>query len=400
MNPIYRRTKQGRTWPQGVVGLLLVASGVTLFARETEAVRVMRTPDGGLQPQVVVDHRGAVHLVYLKGEPGACDVYYALREPGGASFTRPMLVNNEPHCAVALGTVRGAQLALGANGRVHVVWNGSQPASGRGASGAPMLYTRLDDSGTRFEPQRNLMTSTTDLDGGGSVAADAHGNVWVVWHAHERGGPDGEEHRAVFGAHSSDEGKTFTAEQRVNPEGAGVCGCCGLKAFSDGEGRLAVLYRSADGAGNRDSVLLRSGTRAGSFESFVLGRWHMSTCPMSTPALGEGPGHTLLAMWETKGQIYRRSFRPNDPGSRDSPTPLEEDPGDRKHPAFALSRPDGTRLLMACVEGSGWAKGGRLAWECVDTRTGTKTRDHHDGVPAWSLPAVMPDTDGGFTILY
>ncbi len=379
---------------------LVTVGWLARSASAADVVRVKRAPDGGLQPQAVLDERGTAHLVYLKSDPEACDVWYARRAPGETEFGRPLQVNSEPGCAVALGTVRGAQIALGAKGRAHVVWNGAQPASEKAVGGTPMLYARLDDPGKRFEPQRNLMTSTTDLDGGGSVAADGRGNVWVAWHAHQRGGPDGEEHRGVFVAHSSDEGKSFGPERQVNPPGSGACGCCGLKAFADNEGRLAVLYRSADGAGNRDSILLLSGNGAISFESCVLGRWHISTCPMSTPALGEGPGNRLLAMWETQGQIFRRAFEPGPLSSRGTASPAEGATGDRKHPAFAVSRPDGGRLLVAWVEGGGWAKVGRLAWECVDTRTGAVTRGGGETVPAWSLPAVVADADGGFTILY
>ena len=263
-----------------------------------------------------------------------------------------------------------------------------------------MLYARMGDSGGRFEPQRNLMTSTTDLDGGGSVASDGRGNVWVVWHAHPRGGAEGEEQRGVFVAHSSDEGRTFGPERQINPAGSGACGCCGLKAFADEQGRLAVLYRSADSAGNRDSMLLRSENGAAAFESAVLGRWHISTCPMSTPALGEGPGHTLLAMWETQGQIYRRTFDASGLSADRAAISAGGETGDQKHPAFAWSRPKADRLLVAWVEGSGWAKGGQLAWECIDNRSGAKTLGRRDGVPAWSLPAVVPDADGGFTIIY
>lgn len=394
------RAKTGATLLLSSVFAVVTVGWSAPFANAADAVRVRRAPDGGLQPQVVLDKRGTVHLVYLSGDPRACDVWYARRPPGVAEFGRPLQVNSEPGCAVALGTVRGAQIALGVEGRAHVVWNGSQPASGKGAGGAPMLYARMDDSGKRFEPQRNLMTSTTDLDGGGSVAADGRGNVWAVWHAHQRGGPDGEEHRGVFVAHSSDEGKSFGSERQVNPPGSGACGCCGLKAFADNRGRLAVLYRSADGVGNRDSMLLLSENGGVPFESCVLGRWHISTCPMSTPALGEGPGHRLLAMWETQGQIFQRAFEPGDLGSSGTASPVQGATGDRKHPAFAVSRPDGARLLVAWVEGSGWAKVGRLGWEWVDARTGAVTRGGGESVPAWSLPAVVADADGGFTVLY
>jgi len=36
----------------------------------------------------------------------------------------------------------------------------------------PMLYTRLNDAGTAFEAERDLITVARGLDGGGSVAAD------------------------------------------------------------------------------------------------------------------------------------------------------------------------------------------------------------------------------------
>ncbi len=43
-------------------------------------IELLRVPEGGLQPQVAVDARGTVHLVYLKGDPAACDVFYTRLE--------------------------------------------------------------------------------------------------------------------------------------------------------------------------------------------------------------------------------------------------------------------------------------------------------------------------------
>src|SRR6185295_15781422 len=116
---------------------------------------------------------------------------------------------------IAVGTIRGAQLALGRNGLVHVACNGSGVQ--KSERGSPMLYARLNAARTAFEPQRNLMTSTMNLDGGGSVAADAAGNVFVVWHGASVEGPKGEQNRSVYLALSTDDGKTFAAERKVNP---------------------------------------------------------------------------------------------------------------------------------------------------------------------------------------
>ena len=67
----------------------------------------------------------------------------------------------------------------------HVAWMGSNQAEPKadGGTATPMLYSRLDDAGTCFEPQRNIIQAHPGLDGGGSVAADPLGNVYVTWHA-------------------------------------------------------------------------------------------------------------------------------------------------------------------------------------------------------------------------
>src|SRR5207244_1701344 len=101
--------------------------------------------------------------------------------------------------------------SVGKGGRVHVSWNGSKSAEPRGPDkGAPMLYARLNDDRTAFEPQRNVMQFSGGLDGGGSVAADQKGNVYVAWHG--KGSTEGEAHRRVWMARSTDEGKSFARE--------------------------------------------------------------------------------------------------------------------------------------------------------------------------------------------
>src|SRR5262245_36826197 len=131
---------------------LLTLLGLTLFliggaaqqAKTTsEKINLIRTPNNGVQPQAVMDERGVLHLIYLAGEPGASDVFYARRAPGKTEFSAPMRVNGQEGSAIATGTIRGAQIAVGKNGRIHVAWNGSNKASTRGPqNSAPMLYAR------------------------------------------------------------------------------------------------------------------------------------------------------------------------------------------------------------------------------------------------------------------
>jgi hypothetical protein len=380
--------------------LTLLLSGVLGAAQANDLVHLMRTPDGGIQPQAVMDQHGTLHLVYLKGDPAGCDVFYVKRPKNQRVFSQPIRVNSEPGSAIAIGTVRGAQLALGKNERVHVAWNGAQPARDPGAKGAPMLYARLDDSGKSFEPQRNLMTSTMNLDGGGSVAADGKGNVYVVWHAHPRTGIEDELHRVVYVARSRDEGRSFAPEHKVNDGETGVCACCGLKAFADSKGRLFVLYRAVNEHSSRDSQLLVSTDHGATFHSRLLGAWQSSICPMSTPALGKGPDKTIIAAWETQGQVYRGFVVPERLDERLSAAAADGGTGGRKHPVFALSEGKASRLLMAWTEGTGWNKGGSLAWECIDLKDGQKASGELPGVPVWGMAAAAPEADGTFTLIY
>src|SRR5258708_1449801 len=94
-------------------------SALLLRADEQRGVDLLKTPNGGLQPQAVVDSSGVIHLIYLYGDPAAADIGYTRKSPGDSDFSRPIRVNNQPGSAVALGTVRGAHLALGRSDRIH-----------------------------------------------------------------------------------------------------------------------------------------------------------------------------------------------------------------------------------------------------------------------------------------
>jgi hypothetical protein len=373
-----------------------LASGLRATHAELPEVTLMRTPDGGIQPQAAVDHKGVLHLIYFKGDANAGDIYYVRKTPRAAQFSHPLRVNSVPGSAIAVGTVRGAQLAIGRGERVHVAWLGSTKALPRGPGGdTPMLYTRLNDAGTAFEPQRNVMQFATGLDGGGSVAADGEGNVYVVWHGNPA--KTGEASRRVWVAHSSTEGKTFVRETAVSEEPGGACGCCALRALVDDQGALYILYRAATESIHRDMVLLVSRDRGKDFAGEPVAKWALNACPMTTDAISDA-GRKILLAWETEGQVFFADVIPGtDEVSNAIPAP---GPGSgRKHPAVAgNSRGE---ILLAWTEGTAWQRGGSLAWQVFDQAGHPmKAKGTAPGVPVWGLPTAYPRPDGGFTIVY
>jgi hypothetical protein len=355
-------------------------------------VNLIRVPNGGLQPQAVMDERGSLHMIYLTGDPRASDAFYVRRERGREGFTAPIRINSEPGSAVAAGTIRGAQIAIGRNGRVHVAWNGANKAEDHHFS--PMLYARMNDAKTAFEPQRNLMQVSHALDGGGSIAADKSGNVYVAWHG--AGKQKGEQHRRVWIARSTDDGKTFVKEVEAFNEETGACACCGMRAFVDQRGALHLLYRTATEMTERGMFLLTSTDNGKSFSGQRLDKWHLTTCPMSSATMTVSSDKQTLAAWENNGQVYFAAI--------DSSKPLVAiaapgETGKRKHPAIASNSRGETILVW--TEGTGWRKGGSLAWQVFD-KNGKPIGEMGaaQGVPVWGLATVIAEAGGDFTIVY
>jgi hypothetical protein len=359
-------------------------------------VKLLRTPQGGIQPQTAMDSRGVLHMIYFTGDASAGDIEYVRRAPGAKAFSKPIRVNSQPGSALAVGTVRGPQMAVGANGQVDVVWFGSSKATPKGPDDStPLLFSHLEASGKAFAAQRNLVRYAKGLDGGLSVAADRKGDVYVVWHA--MGKTPGEANRRVYLARSTDGGHTFSREVPVSPPALGACGCCGMRAFVDRRGALFVLYRAAAEAIHRNMTLLVSTDRGRTFHSQEVSSWKLNACPMSTAYLGEGGEH-VLAAWEKAGEVYFDTVNPAT-FHLSSSIAAPGQSNDRKHPAVAANSQG--QVLLAWTEGTGWKQGGSLAWQLF-SRSGQPLGSvgHATGVPAWGLPSIYTRPGGNFTIVY
>mgnify|MGYP000258173160 CR=1 FL=1 len=61
-------------WTLFVLASLIPALAARVKAQSAQSesgkVKLLRVPNGGLQPQTVMDERGALHLIYFAGEPG------------------------------------------------------------------------------------------------------------------------------------------------------------------------------------------------------------------------------------------------------------------------------------------------------------------------------------------
>ena len=233
------------------------------------------------------------------------------------------------------------------------------------------------------------------LDGGGAVAADQKGNVYVAWHGNPAA--NGEANRKVYFVHSTDEGATFDKERPAFTQPTGACGCCGMKAAVDAKGTVYMLYRSAKQNVNRDMYLLVSKNQGKSFDGIQLDKWQIANCPMSSESF-TATANGVLGAWDTDGQVYFTSVdgKTLKPGKPIAP------PGGakgRKHPSVAVNAKGET--LLVWTEGTGWERGGTLAWQMFD-KAGKPTpeKGRAEGVPVWGLPTASARPDGCFLVIY
>ncbi|MGK0186580.1 MAG: hypothetical protein ACI9R3_002363 [Verrucomicrobiales bacterium] len=301
-----------------------------LAAPAQELPRVASLPAGATVPDAEVDEKGGIHVAYLSSG----DVWYVSSKDEGRTFSEPIRVNTEAGFASG-GRFRGPDLAIGKEGRVHVVWYNAGYQKKRPHDEWGVMYSRLEKKAERFEKARNLNQRPSD---NFSVAANAKGNVAVIWMA---GG--------VFASLSNDGGKNFAPPEdlKVDP-----CECCGSRAIYEQDGALAVLYR--DKTDNiRDTNIARLEVEKEKWSNRVISEtaWPITACPMTGSFLSHSKSG-IAAGWETDGQIY---FRPSldDKGKEVRASKKGRYP-------VVLTTAEGTSLVA-------WKNDNQLEWQIFDS---------------------------------
>ncbi len=342
--------------PGRVAIAVLVLAGVAwtglasrgAVAESRAAVETLRIPAGGRLPRAVVDAEGTLHVAYVAGGTHRADLLHVTRESGAPGWSGPRRVNSRELSVSGVGPVDGAQLAVGPDNRLHVVWLQAEPAR--------FFHTRSLADGSGFEPQRALSAGHAgNVEAGPAVAVDRGGNVFVFWHA----GAVEDARRRVHLAVSRDGGTTFEPARRVGAGTEGACACCGVAAMVDAEGAVHVSYRGAGDNVRRGQRLLTSTDQGRSFSDRLVHPRELAACPVSTTSLSAGP-RGLTAAWETRGQVHFADV--------DRLGAVRAPPGKarfrRKNPVVAVNARGDT--LLAWGDGPGFSFGGSLHWQVFD----------------------------------
>ncbi len=377
----------------GLIILLLSISAMTTTQAE---VIIQATPDNGVQPRIVVDADGGVHLLYFKKRlraPAAREgnLYYRQYIPEKSSFGIPIKVSSRAYDLQTFSIAR-AGMALDGEGRVHVIWYLPKESQ--------FFYSRSNRERNRFEPQQPVVSQYGEgIDAGADVAAFGE-SVALVWAA---GDLSREYERTVFARVSTDNGASFGPELQISNPDLGACACCALAADFEDDSSLRVAYRSAiDGIGRHMQLLTVdlqdeaiSGVSYGPINA--LQQWEISFCPLSTNDIALDVNSEQWLVFETASRIIQISLQhPQTPVAIAEPFTETR----QKNPAIAFNTRN--EHIIAWGEAISHARGGRLniALFAADGTPADYQLPLEITIPNYSFPAAAGLANGDFLVLY
>ncbi len=282
-------------------------------------------------PTTAVDTTtGTTYVVFFRTESEVTDLYLASQPKGGTGWTAPVRVNSLD------GEAHGhdqapAQVAVGPNGAVYVVWANEYEVEGRRFGASDLFIARSDDGGATFSAQKAINSDAGGLPAGHTfhdmtIAPD--GTIYVAWLDSRRSdarraaravqdeaspfrmvshGMRHDPGTEVWVASSADGGETFSEGTVV---ARNTCECCRVSIAVAPNGTVYVAWRHIFRGGQRDIALATSTDGGASFTSAVRTHadgWSISGCPHSGPSIAVDARGRLHLGWYT-GLASRRGI--------------------------------------------------------------------------------------------
>lgn len=264
--------------------LLILTSLVFLYACKNEkADDESATIATGQMPNLVKDNSDKLHLVYGNGD----SILYCNSYDRGNTFSSPALISIVPKLAAS--HTRGPQVAATSNGLAVTACNESGDIFSfvKEQSGNWIQTERVNDMDT--VAKENLMALATDGQ-----------NAFTVWLDLR------DKHNKIFGARSTDGGKTWSKNMMIyaSPDTT-VCECCKPSVQMKGD-NVYVMFRNWLN-GNRDLYLIQSsdaGITFGQAQKLGTGSWALNGCPMDGGGIAIKNNGDPETVWNRKGVIY------------------------------------------------------------------------------------------------
>lgn len=244
------------------------------------------TIGAGQQPQVSIDPKGAVRVIF-----GSADqIFCATSTNHGVTFGKPVLVAKIPE--MHLGMARGPQLnssknfslvtAIDKTGNIH--WYILNHISNKWRS----MGILNDQRGSAPE---GLM----------SIAADDNDHFYAAWLDTRTG----KHNQIYFSSLTMPQRKWSKNMMAYQSPDQHVCECCKPSIAVNGSS-VAIMFRNWLN-GSRDLYVIRSSDQGRTFaaaQKMGLDTWKLNGCPMDGGGLRISPDNVVQTVWQRKGNIY------------------------------------------------------------------------------------------------
>ena len=238
------------------------------------------------QPQAAVAETGDVYVAFGAGQ----NVYCAALQDRERGFGEPVKVATVPQ--LMLGHRRGPRIAAAKQAVVIA-------AIGKDGQ---LLSWRSQDRGQSWQGPATINdVPTSAREGLHALAAGPEGTFYCVWNDLRNGKME------VYGARSSDGGKTWSQNRRVyrSPDGP-ICPCCHPSVTFDSQGNVYVMWRNSL-SGNRDLYLSTSKDGGRTFSEparLGLGHWRLDRCPMDGGAVAVMKPGEIATVWRRQKEVF------------------------------------------------------------------------------------------------
>ncbi|AYB31865.1 hypothetical protein [Chryseolinea soli] len=239
----------------------------------------------GEQPQMTVDSKGTVRLVF--GEKDK--IFYSVSNDKGSTFSKPVFVGEvkEMH----LGMTRGPQLATSKDYSVVT-------AIDKKGTIHSFRLTHKTGAWEKIKNANDVEASAPE--GLMSIAADAKNNFYAVWLDLR----DNNNNNICFA--TLKENSTWSKNKLVyrSPEGH-VCECC-KPSIAVKDNGVSIMFRNWL-KGSRDLYLITSSNGGETFsegQKLGNGTWPLKGCPMDGGGLTVDLKNNIHTAWQRDGQIY------------------------------------------------------------------------------------------------
>ena len=385
-----------------IAALLSVAALSFASAQAAPKVTTVKLPYGGIRPQVAIDQKGVVHIVQADSNVRG-DLVYVKHEPGENRFSKPVNILRE-----AKGMAASFNMTVGKDGRVHV-FTRPNPRYSKKAMGAEaydamfkskarffvlryMLHSRLNDDGSAFENEVNIIGNTIGFEGAGAIVADQNSStVYALWSGQTEPGP--EMGRDMYMAVSSDEGKNWSAPRKLDIDIKGNCRCCPIQATMDALGNLYVIYRNSvrtsPSSWDKDTYLMVSKDTGKTWSKRLVQKWEKCGCPGALYSMSSGADGVYMG-FSTRGKSSFAKVEKN--------LNINAAPNSGKSSTRPMVATNINGDVLFC-----WVEVQDVVWQVYD-RDGnavTKAGGRLNGAAAkWSNAAVVATHSGDFMLYY